>query len=170
MEIALTKSTIRDWRVGDAPSLVRHANNRKIWINLRDAFPHPYATRDAEQWINTASSASPVTDFAIEVERAVGGAIGLRLREDVFRHSAEIGYWLGEEYWGRGVVTEAVAAMTEYAFSTFGLLRVYAGVFAWNPASMRCLEKAGYQLEGVMRKGAIKDGLTVDEYVYAIVR
>ena len=170
MKIALTKSIIRDWRVADAASLVRHANNRKIWINLRDSFPYPYRLSDAHQWISSAAFASPVTDFAIEIDCAAAGGIGLRLREDVFRRSAEIGYWLGEEYWGRGVVTEAVAAMTEYAFSAFGLLRVYAGVFAWNPASMRVLEKAGYRLEGVMRKGAVKDGRTVDEYIYAIVR
>ena len=170
MELKLTKCTIRDWREGDEPSLARHGNNRKIWLNVRDAFPHPYTMSDAEHWVRTARSASPVTAFAIEADLAAVGAIGLRLRDDVFRHSAEIGYWLAEEYWGRGIATEAVVAVTEYGFSTFGLHRIYAGVFASNPASMRVLRKAGYQLEGVMRKGVLKDGRMIDEHVYAMVR
>ena len=92
------------------------------------------------------------------------------LKDDVFRRSAEIGYWLGEGYWARGIVTEAVRAVTNYAFATFDLCRVYAGVFEWNPASARVLEKAGYEFECRMKKSVTKDGETIDELIYAIVR
>jgi [ribosomal protein S5]-alanine N-acetyltransferase len=170
MELKLSKSTLRPWEPGDEESLVRHANNRKIWRNLRDAFPHPYTVADAKQWIEIASPTTPATNFAIVVEGAAAGGIGLVLKDDVFHRSAEIGYWLGEEFWGRGIVTEAVRAVTDYAFATFELCRVYAGVFEWNPASMRVLEKAGYEFECRMRTSVTKDGEIIDELIYAIVR
>jgi len=166
----LSKSVLRAWKPGDEPSLVRHANSRTIWRNLRDAFPHPYTLADAKRWIEVANPIMPITNFAIVVDGAAVGAIGLVLREDVFRRSAEIGYWLGEEFWGRGIVTEAVRAVTDYAFETFDLCRVYAGVFEWNPASMRVLEKAGYEFECRMKKSVTKDGETIDEFIYAVVR
>ena len=170
MELKLNNSVLRAWRPGDEPSLVRHANSRNVWRNLRDAFPQPYTLADAKRWIETANPATPITNFAIVVGGAAVGAIGLVLKEDVFRRSAEIGYWLGEEYWGRGIVTEAVHAVTEYAFATFDVCRVYAGVFEWNPASMRVLEKAGYEFECRMKKSVTKDGETIDELIYAMVR
>jgi ribosomal-protein-alanine N-acetyltransferase len=170
MEMKLSKSVLRAWKPGDEPSLVRHANSRTIWRNLRDAFPHPYTLVDAKRWIETANPTTAITNFAIIVDGAAVGAIGLVLREDVFRRSAEIGYWLGEEFWGRGIVTEAVCAVTDYAFETFDLCRVYAGVFEWNPASMRVLEKAGYEFECRMKKSVTKDGETIDEFIYAVVR
>ena len=170
MDIKLSKSVLRAWKPGDEPSLVRHANSRTIWRNLRDAFPHPYTLLDAKRWIEVANPATPITNFAIVVDGTAVGAIGLVLREDVFRRSAEIGYWLGEEFWGRGIVTEAVRAVTDYAFETFDLCRVYAGVFEWNPASMRVLEKAGYEFECRMKKSVTKDGETIDELIYALVR
>jgi len=108
--------------------------------------------------------------FAFIVEGSAVGGIGLVLKDDVFRRSAEIGYWLGEGYWGRGIATEAVRALTEYAFVTFDLCRLHAGVFEWNPASMRVLEKAGYTLEARHRKNVTKDGETIDRLVYALVR
>ena len=170
MEMKLSKSLLRAWQPGDEPSLVRHANSRTIWRNLRDAFPHPYTLADAKRWIEVANPTASITNFAIVADGAAVGAIGLVLREDVFRRSAEIGYWLGEEFWGRGIVTEAVCAVTDYAFETFDLCRVYAGVFEWNPASMRVLEKAGYEFECRMKKSVTKDGETIDEFIYAVVR
>jgi [ribosomal protein S5]-alanine N-acetyltransferase len=170
MELELSKSRLRPWKPGDEESLVRHANSRVIWRNLRDAFPHPYTLANAQHWIRSANPAPPVTNFAIVVDGTAVGGIGLVLKDDVFRRSAEIGYWLGEEYWGRGIVTEAVRAVTDYAFATFDLCRVYAGVFEWNPASMRVLEKAGYEYECRMRKSVVKDGEIIDELIYAIVR
>jgi RimJ/RimL family protein N-acetyltransferase len=170
MDLALEACTIRSWRRGDEASLVRHANNRDVWRNLRDQFPHPYTPADARRWIRAASRARPETAFAIAVDGAAVGGIGLRLRNDIYRRSAEIGYWLGEEFWGRGIATDAVRALTEWGFATFDLCRIFAGVFEWNPASMRVLEKAGYQLEGRLRKAVSKDGQTVDELLYAMVR
>ncbi|MFY9610594.1 MAG: GNAT family protein [Blastocatellia bacterium] len=170
MELKLTRSTIRDWRKGDEPSLVTHANNRKIWQNVRDAFSHPYTKADADDWIRKASSDLPMTSFAIEVDGLAVGGIGLVLQADIFRRSAEIGYWLGEDYWGRGIVSEAVEAFTEWSFATFDLCRIYAGVFEWNLASARVLEKAGYEFEGRMKKAVTKEGRTGDELIYAITR
>lgn len=170
MELRLARCVIRSWRPRDDRSLVVHANNRNIWRNLRDEFPYPYTQADAEAWIKNATAAIPETAFAVAVEGAAVGGVGLRLGQDIYRRSAEIGYWLGEAYWGRGIATEAVRAMTDYAFLRFDLARVWAGVFEWNLASMRVLEKAGYEREGRLRQSVTKDGQTVDELLYAIVR
>lgn len=170
MELRLEKCTVRSWRWGDEPSLVRHANNRKVWMNLRDRFPHPYTLQDAEQWLRLVHAAVPEANFAIAVDGLAAGGIGFALQEDVHRRSAEIGYWLGEEFWGRGIMTEAVRAVTAHAFATYDLCRIYAGVFEWNPASMRLLEKAGYSCEGRLRKSVTKDGKTLDQFLYAVIR
>jgi RimJ/RimL family protein N-acetyltransferase len=169
MELKLARSTLRPWRVGDEASLVENANNRRVWRNL-SRLPHPYTRQDAEAWITRASAHVPVVDFAIVVDGAAVGGIGIELGRDVFLRSAEVGYWLGEPYWGRGIATEALRAVTEYAFGTFDLCRLQAGVFEWNPASMRVLEKAGYTLEARHRKNVTKDGQTIDRVVYALVR
>ena len=170
MEIKLNKSTLRPWKHGDEESLVRHANSRRIWRNLRDAFPHPYTLADAKRWIEIANPAPPLLNFAIVVDDEAVGGIGLLLKEDVFRRSVEIGYWLGEEYWGRGIVTEAVRAVTDYAFATLDICRVYAGVFEWNAGSIRVLEKAGYEFECRLKKSVTKDGETIDELIYTMIR
>jgi [ribosomal protein S5]-alanine N-acetyltransferase len=170
MELKLERSLLRPWRPGDVDSLVRNANNRAIWRNLRDLFPHPYTVEDAKRWIRIANPTDRINNFAIVVDDLAVGAIGLVPREDVFRRSAEIGYWIGEAYWGRGIVTEAVRAVTDYAFANFDICRVFAGVFEWNPASMRVLEKAGYEFECRMKKSVTKDGETIDEIIYAVVR
>jgi RimJ/RimL family protein N-acetyltransferase len=124
----------------------------------------------ALSWIELSQRVHPVTNFAIVVDGAAVGGIGLILKDDIYSRSAEIGYWLGEELWGRGIVSEAVRALTDWAFLNFDLCRIYAGVFEWNPASMRVLEKAGYQLEARLRKRVTKDGQTIDELIYAVVR
>jgi [ribosomal protein S5]-alanine N-acetyltransferase len=170
MELEFHGGRIRSWRPGDEPSLARHANSRNIWLNVRDRFPHPYTLEDAKGWVAMASAAEPETQFAIEVNGEAAGGIGLFLQQDVERYSAEIGYWLGEQYWGRGIVTAAVRRFTEYGFETFGLCRIYASVFAWNQASARVLEKAGYELEGRLRQASVKDGRVVDGLLYATVR
>jgi RimJ/RimL family protein N-acetyltransferase len=170
VELRLSRCLVRDWRPRDAASIVPHANNRKVWLNLRDAFPHPYTLADARRWIRAARSAKPRTNFAIVVGGSAAGGIGLRLREDVHSRSAEIGFWLGEDHWGRGIATEAVRAVTNHAFRAFDLCRIDAQVFAWNPASMRVLEKAGYAREGRLRRSVTKDGRTIDSLMYAITR
>ena len=159
--------TIRSWRHGDKERLPFHANNRKVWLNLRDRFPHPYTPAVAEQWIRHVTGITPETDFAIDVEGEAVGGIGLVLHDDVERCSAEIGYWLGEKYWGRGITTAALQSLTEYAFNEFNLTRVFAVPYARNAASIKVLEKAGYICEGVMRRSAIKDGVVLDQLMYA---
>lgn len=165
--LALQRSVIRPWRPEDRDSLAENADDLRIWRNLRDHFPHPYTRADAERWIAASAGQEPPSNFAIEVDgRAVGG-IGLTVQSDVYRHSAEIGYWLGVSHWGRGIATEAVGAVSEWAFRNLDVVRLYAGVFAWNPASARVLEKAGYQLEARLRQAVTKAGETVDAYLYA---
>ncbi len=170
MELKLKTCVIRPWLPGDEESLVEHANNPKIWRNMRDRFPHPYTMEDASEWVRLAGGESPQTNFAIVVDGKAAGGIGLILKEDISRCSAEIGYWLGEALWGRGIVTEAVRALTRWAFDNFGLNRIYAGVLEWNPASMRVLEKAGYQFEGRLRKAVVKQNQVMDEFIYSTVR
>jgi RimJ/RimL family protein N-acetyltransferase len=167
VRIQLSRSLLREWRRGDEPSLVRHANNRNVWMNLRDNFPHPYTPADARHWIRLATTNGLNYVFAIVVDEFAVGAIGVHPGEDVHRYSAEVGYWLGEEYWNRGIVTEAVVAVSEYAFNTLGMTRLHAEVFQGNTGSMRVLEKAGYLREGVLRKSVYKDREWVDEVVYA---
>jgi RimJ/RimL family protein N-acetyltransferase len=161
---------VRSWRPSDAESLATHANNGKIWINLRDAFPHPYTLRDAREFLRSTLKRVPETTFAIDVGGAGVGSIGFVLHQDVERVSAEIGYWLGEPFWGRGIVTDALRAVTNYAIATHGLTRIYAVPFAWNAASCRVLEKAGYVVEGRLRNSAIKDGKLTDQMQYAFYK
>ncbi len=170
MELVLTRGVIRSWRPEDIPSLVRHANNRRVWRNLKDRFPNPYTTSDGDHWIRRATQSMPETHFAITIGGEAVGGIGFDLQTDVFRRSAEIGIWLGEAHWGLGIGTEAIRAMTDFAFTHFDVCRLYGGVFEWNPASMRMLDKAGYSLEGRMRKSVTKDGQTIDQMLYAVVR
>lgn len=170
MEIDLSSCVIRSWRTTDEDSLVRHANDRAVWINLRDRFPHPYTADDARAWLRHVAETTPETAFAIDVEREAVGGVGITLNTDVFRRSAEIGYWLGRSFWVRGIATAVVRALTDWAFANFDLCRLDAGVFEWNPASARVLEKAGYSLEGRLRRSVTKDGRTIDQFLYAIVR
>jgi RimJ/RimL family protein N-acetyltransferase len=169
VQLTLKTCAVRSWRTADAESLVRHADNRNIWINLRDRFPHPYTMRDARDFLRSARQRSPETMFAIAVGDDAIGGIGFVLHPDVERVSAEIGYWLGEAFWGRGIATEALVAVTAYAVATHGLTRVYALPFAWNAASCRVLEKAGYALEARLRRSAIKDGQITDQLQYAFI-
>ena len=167
VSLPLAHCEIRSWRMGDVESLARHADNRKIWLNLRDAFPHPYTSHDAREFIQSIRNRAPETTFAISVNGEAVGSVGFVLRHDVERVSAEIGYWLAEPFWGRGMTTEAVVAMTRYAIDTHGFTRMFATPFASNQASCRVLEKAGYVLEGRLRRSAIKDGQIIDQMQYA---
>lgn len=160
---------VRDWRDDDRESLVRHANNRNVWRNLKDRFPHPYTAADAEAWLALARTNPARTGWAIEVDNISVGGIGLVSVDDVHTRSAHIGYWLGEPYWGRGIATESVRAVSDHAFARLGFLRLEAPIFAWNPASMRVLEKCGYAREGVMKKSVYKDGEVIDSMLYARV-
>ena len=170
MKIKLNNCQVRSWKKEDADSVAHHANNKKIWIDLRDRFPHPYSLADARQFIQMAMSRDPETYFCISRGDEAIGSIGFGILSDVARFSAEIGYWLGEKYWGRGIMTKALNAVTHYALTTHGLHRVFALPYEWNRASMRVLEKAGYQCEGRMRRSSFKDGKLIDQFLYAFTR
>lgn len=170
MEFQLQHSLLRPWRAGDEPSLVRHANNRKVWMNVRDHFPHPYTHGDAVRWVQHASLHLSESVFAIVVNGEAAGSIGLIAKDDVYRKSMEIGYWLGEDFWGRGIVTEAVGAVTRYGFEQFDIVRIYADIFDWNTPSARVLEKNGYRCEARLSRAVVKDGIVTDALLYAITK
>lgn len=170
VELRLPSCTLRAWRSEDVASLVRHADDRAVSINLRDRFPHPYTRADAASWIDLVAAQEPQRHFAIVVDGEAAGGIGFDPRTDVNRRTAEVGYWVGRVHWGRGIATEALVAIVDYAFSTFDLVRLEASVYEWNPASARVLEKAGFHLEARLEKRVVKDGRTIDELLYALVR
>jgi RimJ/RimL family protein N-acetyltransferase len=169
MLLRLNTCTVRSWETNDIESLALHANNEKIWMNLRDAFPHPYTKQHAREFIRAIRQRSPETTFAIAVGEEAVGSIGFVLHPDVERVSAEIGYWLAEPFWGLGITTDALRAVTDHAIKAHGFTRVYALPFAWNTASCRVLEKAGYVLEARLRRSAIKNGTVTDQMQYAFV-
>lgn len=158
---------IRYWSIHDADALAKYANNRKIWINLRDGFPFPYTIEHAREFLAMVAQQNPVTFFAIATPEEVIGGIGLTINTDVHRFTAELGYWLAEPYWGKGIMSESVTQFVGFAFEHFGLVRIYAEPYATNAASCRVLQKAGFELEGRMRSSVIKDGQILDQFLYA---
>ena len=161
---------LRSWATADLDALVRLADSPAVARNLRDRFPSPYTRADGEAWLELCAGELQQQNWAIECDGEVVGGIGLAARGDVQRLSAEIGYWLGEPYWGRGIATEALLLLSEHVLATRDLVRLDAYVFAWNGASARVLEKAGYVKEGVLRKAVIKGGELCDAWVYARVK
>jgi ribosomal-protein-alanine N-acetyltransferase len=167
MQLVLELCTIRPWRLDDAESLARHANNRKVWLAVRDLFPYPYTIQNAHEFLQRTISEQSAMKFCIEIEGAAIGGIGVHAGQDVHRHTATVGYWLGEEFWGCGIMTEAVTAVTDFCFENFPLRRISAEVFANNPASARVLEKAGFTFEGCLKNNVLKDGELLDSLLYA---
>ncbi|MEO7155932.1 MAG: GNAT family protein [Vicinamibacterales bacterium] len=170
MRLALTRCTIRPWTPADAESLQRHANNRRVSMQLRDRFPHPYTIDHARTFLGWVTAQESPTAWAIDVDGEACGGIGIELHSDVERVSGEIGYWLGQSLWGKGIATEALMALTLEVFSRFDLTRLYAVPFADHIASVRVLEKAGYVREGHMHQSAIKDGSIRDQLLFAAYR
>lgn len=154
----------------DAPALAQAANNRKVWIMLRDRMPHPYTLRDAEIFLRRAVEEAGGDSFCIEVDGALAGSIGVRVQSDVHRFTGELGYWLAEPYWGRGIASAAVEAMVAHTFATLPLQRICATVSENNPASARVLEKTGFQFEGRLRRNVFKDGVILDSLLYSHLR
>lgn len=161
---------LRSLRAEDAPMLARHANNPKVAACLRDRFPQPYSTEDAVRFFDYVTQTRDECVACIAVAGEAAGSIGLQFRTDVERCSAELGYWIGEQFWGRGLMTAAIRCFTAWAMPRFELTRVYAEVFAENPASSRVLEKAGFERVGLLRKAAIKRGVYHDYILYDLVR
>jgi len=162
---------LREWRLSDKESLAEHADNIGIWNCVRDYFPHPYTIKDGEEFITMVmGKPKPAVDLAIEIEgRAVGG-VGIVLQQDVERVGAEIGYWLGERYWNRGVMTDVIKKMVEYSFANFHIQKLYATIFDFNIASQRVLEKAGFEKEAVLKQAAIKNDKIIDLHYYGLIK
>jgi RimJ/RimL family protein N-acetyltransferase len=169
MEIRGERVTLRAWRASDASALARHANNRNIASQLRDRFPHPYTLGDAREFIKSVAGARPTLLFAMVVDGEAVGGIGMFPGADVERFSAEVGYWLAEPYWGRGITTEALGLLSAYAFGTCNVLRLFALPLADNTRSTRVLEKAGYTREALLRSSTVKYGQVRDQVLYALI-
>jgi len=163
---------LRDWRPGDAESLVRYADNYEVAKNLRNIFPHPYTLEDAKTYINICMSSDRTREYlkAIVVNDEAVGSIGLFLQDDVHCKSAELGYWLGEPFWHRGIMSAAVKQICAYAFAEYDLVRIYAEPFAHNTGSRKVLEKAGFKLEGIKHKSIFKEGRIFDSCIYALIK
>lgn len=162
---------LREWRISDALSLAENANNIKVWNNLRDALPHPYTEEDGKQFISMAmSKPKPATFLTIAVDEKAVGSIGITLHTDVEKITAELGYFIGETYWNKGIMTEAVKQMTDYAFNNFPLRKIYATPFDFNVASHKVLQKSGFELEAILKQGAIKNGKVVDLHYYSLIK
>ena len=158
--------TLREWKRSDADALAAIANNKKIWDNVRDRLPFPYTKKDAKEWLDLVKKQKIVTTFCIDVDGKLVGSIGVTLKDDVYRKTAEIGYFIAEEYWGRGIATEAVKQMVSYVQKKFDIVRIYAEVFEHNKASMKALEKNGFYLECIRKKAAFKNNMILDDYVW----
>jgi len=169
MNLDCGKCRVRDWRLADKPSLLRVADNRNVARNLAHRFPHPYTEADADSWFVLLANMPQATHWAIEVGGEAVGGIGIDIGEGIYARTARFGYWLGEPFWGQGIMTAAVRATSDFVLGHFDLVRLEAPVFEWNPASMRVLEKCGFVREGVQRKGVFKEGRIIDAVIYARV-
>lgn len=163
---------IRKWKLSDAKDLAIALSNRKIQDNLRDGLPYPYTEKDGKDYISDMLSANEDDTFAFAVtaDNKVVGSIGVFRQGNIHRQTAELGYYVAEEYWSRGIMTEAIKQICEYVFSKSDILRIYAEPFAYNIASCRVLEKAGFQYEGTLRSNAVKNGEVIDMKMYSLLR
>jgi len=170
MELKGQGFTLREWRESDVTALQRNADNSKIYNCLLDVFPHPYTMENAACWVEMMLKQDPLLVFVIDIAGELAGVVGITMRNDVYSKAPLIGYWLGEAYWGRGIMTQAVKLMVDYTFANLDIIRLQAGIFSTNPASMRVLEKAGFVKEGIARSAIIKNGVVLDEHCYGLVR
>lgn len=168
-QMTLGEVSLRRLDAADNRTIALLANNRKVWDNITDVMPHPYTVRDANTFISMALNSDTEIIFAIEFKGQLAGVIGLHRQKDVFRLTSEIGYWLGEPYWNKGIATRAVKLATHHGIASLGLVRIYANVYDFNKASQRVLEKAGYKFECVARKAIIKNGVILDDYRYSFL-
>ena len=163
---------IRKWRIEDAADLASALSNKKVQDNLRDGLPYPYREQDGKEFILAMLSADEnyTFAFAITVNEKVIGSIGAFRQTNIHSKTAELGYYIAEEYWGKGIMTEAVKQLCSYVFSNSDIIRIYAEPFAYNIGSQRVLEKAGFQYEGTLRRNAVKNGKVLDMKMYALIR
>lgn len=166
------KCRIRKWELSDAKDLAAALSNKKVQDNLRDGLPYPYTEQDGKEFISAMLSAdeSETFAFAITVDNMVIGSIGIFRQGNIHRQTAELGYYIAEEYWGKGIMTEAVKQICEYVFAKSDIIRIYAEPFAYNIASCRVLEKVGFQYEGTLRSNAVKNGKVIDMEMYSLLK
>ena len=166
------KCRIRKWELSDAKDLAAALSNKKVQSNLRDGLPYPYTEQDGKDFISAILSAdeNESFSFAITVDNMVIGSIGIFRQDNIHRQTAELGYYIAEEYWGKGIMTEAVKQICEYVFNKSDIIRIYAEPFAYNIASCRVLEKAGFQYEGTLRSNAVKNGKVIDMKIYSLLK
>ena len=161
------KIVLREWEKEDIEALLKLANNRKVSDNLRDRFPYPYTREDAEAWLAINENNPEHKSFVIEVDGLFTGGCGIFPRDDVYRLSAEIGYWIGEPYWGKGIATETIRQLLEKAKIFYPqMVRIFAEVFEHNKHSMKALEKNGFYLESIRKKAVVKNGKILSDYVW----
>lgn len=166
------KFELKKWDLEDSRDVAHYANNKKIAANLRNVFPYPYTLEDAEGYVRSCVENNEERQLcrAIVVDGHVAGSVGIFCQTDVYEKSAELGYWLAEEFWGNGIMTKAVKQLCREAFEKFDIIRIYAEPFAYNTGSRRVLEKAGFSLEGIMKKGVCKNGRIYDYCMYALLK
>lgn len=164
--------TLRQWKQEDAEAIAIAANNEKIAANLRNSFPYPYTIEDAKCYVNgcIARGENQQLTKAIATDGKAIGSIGIFIQDDIYKKSAELGYWLSEEYWGKGIMTEAIKQICREAFDKFDIIRIFAEPFAYNTGSRRVLEKAGFTYEGTMRNGVFKNGKIHSYCMYSLLR
>ncbi len=171
MKIRTDRFTLRDWYNSDAESLAQVANNKRIYDNLRDLFPHPYSLDDAKAFIKMAQQENDKSVLlAVEIEGKAVGSVGIMLKDDVYRKNAEIGYFIGEQYWGKGYMTEIIKELVKYTFSNYDIIRIYAEPFSDNIGSRKALEKAGFKLEVIFKNYVIKNEIIKDSCIYSLLR
>lgn len=166
------KCNIRKWKLSDAKDLATALSNKKVQDNLRDGLPYPYTEQDGKEFISAMLSAdeNETFAFAIMVDDKVVGSIGIFRQGNIHSQTAELGYYIAEEYWGKGIMTEVVKQICEYVFGDSDIIRIYAEPFAYNIASCRVLEKAGFQYEGTLRSNAVKNGKVIDMKMYSLLK
>jgi ribosomal-protein-alanine N-acetyltransferase len=170
MEIEGQGFKLRRWKSDDAGPLQKHADNKNISDFLFDRFPSPYTMDAAVDFVSRKLEQDPLVSFVVEVDGNLAGVIGIDKREDIYRKSPLLGYWLSENHWGKGIMTQAIKLVTNYAFANLDIVRIQAGVLGNNSRSMRVLEKAGFVKEGVLKNNIIKNGVILDEHIYGMVK
>lgn len=163
---------IRKWQITDAKALAAAISNKKVQDNLRDGLPYPYTEEDGREYISQMLSAdeNDTFAFAITADDKVIGSIGAFRQRNIHSRTAELGYYIAEEYWGRGIMTEAVKQLCSYVFSHSDIIRIFAEPFAYNTGSCRVLEKAGFRFEGTLRSNAVKNGRVIDMKMYSLLK
>lgn len=162
----MSEVVLRKWKREDAQQLAALANNKNIWLNVRDRFPHPYSVLNALQWMEQHKNEQPQQHFCIEYKRSVAGGAGIIVKDDIYKKSIEIGYFIGEPFWNKGIATKAVNLLLHYIAHNFDVVRIYAEVFEHNKASMNVLLKNGFYLEGIRKNAVIKNGVIMSDYVW----